>query len=201
LLTAAGLHVPVMPFADVVGKPGTVPSAQIVSDVPNSNAGITFGLTVTVNEVVVAHDPAVGVKVYVPEFWLSMVDGLHVPVMLLEDVVGSTGTVASAQIDNAVPKLKVGVMLRFTVTEIVAVVAQKPSAGKNVYVPDSVLLISPGNHVPVILFADNAGKTGTFSPEQIVNDVPKSNVGTVLLFTVTVNVMGDAQRPGEGVNV
>ena len=119
----------------------------------------------------------------------------------MEDVDGSTGTVASAQIDNAVPKLKVGVMLRFTVTEIVAVVAQKPSAGKNVYVPDSVLLISPGNHVPVILFADNAGKTGTFSPEQIVNDVPKSNVGTVLLFTVTVNVMGDAQRPGEGVNV
>ena len=130
-----------------------------------------------------------------------MVEGLQVPVMLLEDVVGSTGTVASAQIDNAVPKLKVGVMLRFTVTEIVAVVAQKPSAGKNVYVPDSVLLISPGNHVPVILFADNAGKTGTFSPEQIVNDVPKLNMGVIFGFTVTANVVGVAHNPAVGVKV
>lgn len=63
------------------------------------------------------------------------------------------------------------------------------------------MLISPGNHVPVIVFADTAGKTGTFSPEHIVKEVPKSNVGTVLLFIVTVNVMGDAQTPGEGVNV
>lgn len=61
-----------------------------------------------------------------------MIDGLHVPVMLLEDVVGSTGTFTSAQIDNAVPKLNVGVILEFTVTEKVAVVAQNPSAGKNV---------------------------------------------------------------------
>ena len=132
---------------------------------------------------------------------MSTVAGLHVPLIPLVELLGKAGTLPPPQIVSDVPKLKVGVMLRFTVTEIVAVVAQKPSAGKNVYVPDSVFLISPGNHVPVILFADNAGKTGTFSPEQIVNDVPKSNVGTVLLFTVTVNVMGDAQRPGEGVNV
>ena len=123
MLTAAGLHVPVMPFADVVGKPGTVPLAQIVSDVPNSNAGITFGLTVTVNEVVVAHDPPVGVKTYDPEFWLSMVEGLQVPVILFEEVVGNPGAVASAQIDKAVPKLNVGAMLGFTVTVKIVLIA------------------------------------------------------------------------------
>ena len=63
MLTTAGLHVPVIPFSDVVGKTGTVPSAQTVSDVPKSNMGARFGLTVTVNVVVVAHNPAVGVKV------------------------------------------------------------------------------------------------------------------------------------------
>ena len=52
-----------------------------------------------------------------------MVEGLQVPVMLLEDVVGSTGTVASPQIDNAVPKLNVGVVIGFTVTVKVAFIA------------------------------------------------------------------------------
>ena len=85
--------------------------------------GVMFGLTVTVNVVVVAHKPAVGVKVYVPEFWLSIVEGLQVPVILLADVVGNAGAVASAQIDNDVPKLKVGVMFGFTVTVNVVVVA------------------------------------------------------------------------------
>lgn len=63
MLTTAGLHVPVTPFSDVVGKTGTIPPAQIVSDVPNSNVGIAFGLTVTVNVVTIAHKPPVGVKV------------------------------------------------------------------------------------------------------------------------------------------
>ena len=61
-----------------------------------------------------------------------MVEGLNFPVILLEDVSGNTGAVASAQIDNAVPKLNVGVMFGLTVTEKVAVVAQNPSAGINV---------------------------------------------------------------------
>ena len=52
-----------------------------------------------------------------------MIAGLHVPVMLLEDVVGSTGTDASPQIDNAVPKPNVGVVIGFTVTVNIAVVA------------------------------------------------------------------------------
>ena len=121
--------------------------------------------------------------------------------ILFKDVAGNIGAVAFSQIVCAVPKLKVGVMFGFTVTEKVAIVAQNPSAGKNVYVSETVLLISDGYHVPVMLFTDVNGNRGAVSPEQMVKDVPKSKVGTVLLFTVTVNVMGDAQCPGEGVNV
>ena len=130
-----------------------------------------------------------------------MVEGLHVPVILLEDVVASAGAVASAQIDKAVPKLNVGVMFGFTVTERLAVVAQKPSAGINTYVSETVLLISAGFHVPGMLLTDVAGNTGTVSPEQMDKDVPKSKVGTSLAFTVTENVVGIAQSPSAGVNV
>ena len=63
LLTTDGLHVPVIPFVDVAGYVGTVPPEQIVSVVPKLNVGVTFGVTVTVNVVVVAHCPAVGVNV------------------------------------------------------------------------------------------------------------------------------------------
>ena len=47
MLTVAGLHVPLILFNEVVGKVGTVPPAQIVSDVPKLNVGVTIGLTVT----------------------------------------------------------------------------------------------------------------------------------------------------------
>ena len=63
-----GLHVPVIPLPDVVGKAGTAPPAQIVALVPKLNVGVIFGLTVTVNAVGFAHCPAFGVKLYVPEF-------------------------------------------------------------------------------------------------------------------------------------
>ena len=42
---------------------GTEPPPQIVSELPKLNVGITVGLTVTVNVVVVAHWPLVGVNV------------------------------------------------------------------------------------------------------------------------------------------
>ena len=63
LLTTAGFQVPVMPFVDVVGNTGTVPFAQIVSEVPKLNVGVILDATVTVNVVVVAHKPADGVNV------------------------------------------------------------------------------------------------------------------------------------------
>ena len=40
---------------DVVGKAGTVPPAQIVSDKPKLNDGVIFGLTVTLNAAGLAH--------------------------------------------------------------------------------------------------------------------------------------------------
>ena len=67
-MTDDGLHVPVIPLVDVAGNEGAVAPPQIVAEVPKLKVGVIFGLTVTVNVVVVAHNPAVGVKVYVAEF-------------------------------------------------------------------------------------------------------------------------------------
>ena len=63
MLTTAGLHVPVTPLSDVVGRAGTVPPAQIVSELPKPNTGVRFCVTVTLKLVVVAHCPAAGVNV------------------------------------------------------------------------------------------------------------------------------------------
>ena len=60
---AEGLHVPVIPFVEVIDNAGTVAPAQIVRFAPKLNVGVIFGLTVTVNVVPVAHWPAFGVKV------------------------------------------------------------------------------------------------------------------------------------------
>jgi hypothetical protein len=99
LSTTAGLHVPVTPLSDVAGNEGTVPPPHIVSVVPKLNVGMTFGFTVTVKVVVVAHCPASGVNVYVPDTMLSTMAGLHVPVMPLVDVAGRAGAVDPSQID------------------------------------------------------------------------------------------------------
>ena len=50
-----------MPLVEVVGSGASVAPEQI--GVTAVNVGVTFGLTVIVNVVVVAHCPAVGVKV------------------------------------------------------------------------------------------------------------------------------------------
>jgi hypothetical protein len=59
LLTVAGLQVPVIPLVDVVGNgftpEGKAEALQILSEVPKLNVGVMFGLTVTVNVVVVPH--------------------------------------------------------------------------------------------------------------------------------------------------
>jgi hypothetical protein len=53
---------------EVVGRDGTLPPAQIEKEEPKLNVGVITGFTVTLNVMVVAHCPAVGVKVYAPEF-------------------------------------------------------------------------------------------------------------------------------------
>ena len=61
VLSKAGDHEPVMPLFEVVGKADKVAPAQIGATA--LNVGVIFGLTVIVSVVVVAHCPAVGVKV------------------------------------------------------------------------------------------------------------------------------------------
>ena len=63
LSTTAGFQVPVIPLVDTFAKAGTVPPAQIVSEVPKLNVGVMFGLTVTLRVKGRAHIPAAGVKV------------------------------------------------------------------------------------------------------------------------------------------
>jgi hypothetical protein len=50
-------------LSDAAGNVGTAPPAHIVSEVPNANVGVMFGLTVTVNVVGITHPPEVGVNV------------------------------------------------------------------------------------------------------------------------------------------
>jgi hypothetical protein len=70
-----------------------------------------------------------------------------------------------------------GVMFGFTVTVNVAGNAHWPAVGVKVYVPEALLLTTDGLHVPVIPFVDVVGKLGTAPPAQIVDEVPKLNVG------------------------
>ena len=132
LSTVAGLHVPVIPLVDVAGKAGTLLPAQMVSELPKLNAGVTIGLTVTLNVVVVAQIPALGVNVYTPDAWSSTRAGLHVPATPLDDVLGNAGTVPPVHMLSEVPKLKVGMILGVTVSVYVNVVAHTPAAGVNV---------------------------------------------------------------------
>ena len=61
VLFNAGAQVPVMPLFDVVGKAVSGSPEQIGATAVK--VGVTFGLTVIVSVVVVAHWPAAGVKV------------------------------------------------------------------------------------------------------------------------------------------
>ena len=61
MLFSAGDHVPVIPSSDVVCNGESAPPEQIGAIA--AKVGMTAGLTVIVNVVVMAHCPAVGVKV------------------------------------------------------------------------------------------------------------------------------------------
>jgi hypothetical protein len=132
LSTTDGLQLPVTALSDVLGNAGTLPPAHTVSEVPKLNVGVTFGVTVTVKVIGRAHWPAVGVNVYMPEVWLSTTEGLHVPVMLLSDVVGNAGTDPPSQMVSELPNENVGVIFGVTLTVNVVVKAHCPAAGVNV---------------------------------------------------------------------
>ena len=111
MLTVDGLHVPGMPLTEVLGNVGTVPPAQITSEVPNAKVGVILGLTTTFLVTGIPHCPGVGVNVYDPEAILLMTAGFHVPVNPLLDVAGKVGGVVPAQ--NAGIGANVGVYTGF----------------------------------------------------------------------------------------
>ena len=93
VLITAGLHVPVTPLLDVVGKAG---AALFWHSGPICvNVGVIFDVITTSIVFVVPQCHAFGVKVYVvvPIADVLMTAGLHVPVMPLVDVVGNAGAV------------------------------------------------------------------------------------------------------------
>ena len=61
VLLSAGAQVPVIPLLEEVGNGFNVPPEHMGPT--GVNVGVTLGLTVIVNVVVVAHCPAAGVKV------------------------------------------------------------------------------------------------------------------------------------------
>jgi len=116
-----------MPLVDVVGSAAKAPPEQIAAT--GLKVGVTFALTVIVNVVVVAHWPAVGVKVYVVVAVLFKA-GLQLPLMPLVDVVGSAAKAPPEQI--AATGAKVGVTFGLTVIVKVVVVAHCPAVGVKV---------------------------------------------------------------------
>src|SRR5215216_3818701 len=111
-----------MPLFEVVGNALKISPEQIGAKLVN--VGNVLLLTVTVSVVVVAHNPAVGVKVYVAVAVLLTVAGDHVPVMPLVEVVGKTSATPPGQI--GVTALNVGTVGVFTVMVNVVVVAHNP---------------------------------------------------------------------------
>jgi len=193
VLSKAGAHVPVMPLLEVVGNGVKVAPAQIGATAVN--VGVTFGLTVIVKIVVVAHCPAAGVNVYVVVVVLSKA-GAQVPVIPLVEVVGSGVRVAPEQIGATA--VNVGVTFGLTVIVKVVVVAHCPAAGVKVYVVVAVLS-KAGAHVPVIPLLELVGNGDKVAPEQI--GATAVNVGVTFGLTVIVKVAVVAHCPAVGVKV
>jgi len=193
VLSKAGAQVPVIPLLEVVANGARVVPAQIGATAVN--VGVTFGLTVIVKVVVVAHCPAAGVKVYVVVAVLFNA-GAQVPVIPLLEVVGSGARVAPAQIGATA--LNVGVMFGLTVMVNVVVVAHCPAVGVKVYVV-VVVLSKAGAHVPVMPLLEVVGNGVRVAPEQI--GATAVNVGVIFGLTVIVKVVVVAHCPTVGVKV
>jgi hypothetical protein len=144
---------------------------------------------------VLVHIPDVGVNVYkvVAKLFTA---GDQVPVITLVDVVGKAAIVAPEQ--TAATCVKVGVVAGFTVMVIVAVLAQIPVVGVNVYNVVAALFTA-GDQVPITAFVEVVGKAAIVAPEQTAATCV--NVGVVFGFTVIVIVDVFAQSPALGVKV
>ena len=97
VLFNAGAHVPVKLLLEVVGNADNTAPEQIGATA--LKVGGIFGLTVIVKVAVVAHNPEVGVNVYVVVAVLIKA-GDQVPVTPLLDVVGNGGNAAPEQMGD-----------------------------------------------------------------------------------------------------
>ena len=111
-----------MPLFEVVGKAFKVVPLQTPET--GLNVGVTLELTVILKVVVVAHCPALGVKVYVVVVVLFKA-GDHVPVIPLFDVVCKSFKVSPEQIGFT--SVNVGVTFGFIVMLKVVAVAHCPT--------------------------------------------------------------------------
>jgi hypothetical protein len=193
VLLSAGAQLPVKPLLDVVGNGDKVAPEHIGATAVN--VGVMFGLTVIVIVAVVAHCPAVGVKVYVVVVVLSKA-GDQLPVTPLFEVVGSGDKVAPEHIGATA--VNVGAILGLTVIVKVVVVAHWPALGVKVYVVVTVLF-SAGAHVPVMPLFDIVGSGASVAPEHI--GATAVNVGVMFGLTVIVKVAVVAHCPAVGVKV
>ena len=134
VLFKAGDQVPVIPLLDVVGRAVSVAPEHIGATA--LNVGVMFGLTVTMNVVVVAHWPLSGVNAYVPLVVLLTTAGLQAPVIPLDELTGKVTTGAPSQIEVLVPKGKVGTTLGFTVTLNVVPSTHPGEVAVKTYMPD-----------------------------------------------------------------
>ena len=91
---------------------------------------VGIGLMVDVSVVVLAHCPALGVKVQVPMVVLLIVEGLQVPVIPFGDVFDNIGATSPLQKAGMVAKL--GTVGANTVTVRIWFVGHKPEFGVNV---------------------------------------------------------------------
>jgi len=160
VLLIAGDHVPVIPFDEVVDN-APIADPEQYGPTP-AKVGVIFGLIVIVKVCVVAHNPAVGVNVYVVVEVL-LIAGDHVPVIPFVEVVGNAPIADPEQYGPTATKE--GVIFGLTTIVKVCVVAHGPAVGVNVYVVVVVLLIA-GDHVPVIPFVEVVGNAPIADPEQ-----------------------------------
>lgn len=179
-----------IPLLEVAGKAAGV--APIQYGPRAVNVGVVLVLTTT-DMVVVAQEPPVEVKVYtvVPAAVVLIVEGLHVPVMPLVEVVGSTPGLSPTQYGPSC--VNKGIVPVLTTTDMVAVVPHEPAVGVKVYtvVPADAVLIVAGFHVPVMPFVDVVDREAGIAPMQYGPSCV--NVGVILADIVTLTSHVDVQ--------
>jgi hypothetical protein len=199
VLIVAGLHVPVILLVEDAGNADGV---EFWHNGPICvNVGVTRLLIWITIVVVVAHWPAAGVKVYVvePAVAVLMLAGLHVPVILLFELVGNAGGVEPWL--NGPICVNVGVICAEITILMVAVVPHWPAAGVNVYVvvPTVAVLMVAGLQVPVTPFLDEVGRAGAVA---FWHSGPIwSNVGVTPVEITIFMVVVVPHWPVAGVNV